>query len=433
MRQVILHIGMPKTGTTSIQNSLYNIDRDGFRTVGFAERNHSAPMRTIFSENRLNYHGWKNRGYTDNQIIEKKAEYENILEEELRDESVGCFLISGEGMSGLNESEQLNLCEFFTARNLKVRVIYVVRDPISFAASANQQHAKIGSKALKIINPGYKRRISGFIKGCGYENISIFKYEDLIEKGLIKSFSEIIGIELEEKGRLNESLTAEGLALLYALNNIKTATLGSKINFDARLCIVNAIRDFFSKPNGFKKLNLSKFQLMNEAVAKDLVWLEKKFGISYPLPVKAEQQKQIHDEYPSAECLSEFFGGYALNYETSESVADNLEKLYSKILRNVELVSQIKSLENEEKWPDDLNILKQAIELGDERHSVYRKASIISHRLKDMNNAITYAKQAVDAKDNNDTTRANHKKRLAELLRIAGQLGDGLSVVHETE
>ena len=64
---------------------------------------------------------------------------------------------------------------------------------------------------------------------------------------------------------------------------------------------------------------------------------------------------------------------------------------------------------------------------------MYRKASIITHYLKEMNNAITYVKQAVDTKDNNNTTRANHKKRLAELLRIAGQLDDGLSAVHETE
>ena len=338
MRQVILHVGMHKTGTSSIQDSIYNIDSDGFRTVGFAEKNHSIPMYTIFSENRLNYHIWKNKGYNDNQIIEKKVEYENILEEKIRDESVDCFLLSGEDMSGLTESEQISLCEFFKERSFKVRVIYVVRDPISFAASANQQRAKGGAKSLVKINPIYKRRISGFLKGCGHENISIFKYEHLVQGGLIKAFSEIIGVSLEEKPRANESVTSEALALIYALNNINTPTRGSEINFNARLAILNGIRTFFSKSNGFKELTLTKFDLVNKAaVAEELVWLEKNFGISYQLPVKEGHQELVYDECPSAECLSEFFGGYALKYEASMSLADNIENLYARFLRISEI------------------------------------------------------------------------------------------------
>ena len=348
MREVILHVGMHKTGTTSIQDSLYNIDSNGFRTLGFAEKNHSFPMYTIFSEKRLNYHIWKNRGWNDNQIVEKKVEYEKILEEEIRDESVDCFLLSGEAMSNLTESEQINLCEFFKERNLKVRVIYVVRDPISFAASSNQQYAKGGAKALTKINPRYKKRISGFIKGCDHDNVSIFKYELLAKKGLIKAFSEIIGFTLDEKPRRNESVTSEALALIYALNNIKTSTRGSEINFNARRATIRAISSFFSKSNGFKKLTLTKFDLVDEAVAEDLVWLEKNFGISYQLPVEAGQQELVFDEYPSAECLSEFFGGYDLHYEASESLADNLENLYAKFFRISDINSQLKSLTSEQ-------------------------------------------------------------------------------------
>jgi len=66
--------------------------------------------------------------------------------------------------------------------------------------------------------------------------------------------------------------------------------------------------------------------------------------------------------------------------------------------------------------------IQRSIELGDERHSVYRQASNISHRLNEIDDAITYAKQAVNAKDNNDTSRADNKAHLANLLRIAGKL-----------
>ena len=78
-------------------------------------------------------------------------------------------------------------------------------------------------------------------------------------------------------------------------------------------------------------------------------------------------------------------------------------------------------------------VIERSIDLGDERHSAYRQASNISHRLKVSDAAITYAEQAVDAKDNNDTTRANHKEHLANLLRITGQLDDALAAVVENE
>ena len=77
--------------------------------------------------------------------------------------------------------------------------------------------------------------------------------------------------------------------------------------------------------------------------------------------------------------------------------------------------------------------IQRSIELGDERHSAYRRASNISHRLKEIDDAIAFAKQAVNAKDNNDTTRAIHKEHLANMLRIAGQLDDALSAVDEFE
>ena len=433
MKEVILHIGMHKTGTTSIQDSLYGIDSNGFRTIRFAEKNHSIPIYTIFHENKLNYPIWKNQGYNESQIIEKKAAYEKILEEEISDESVDCFILSGEDMSNLTENEQINLCEFFKERNLKVKVIYVVREPFSFAASANQQNAIGGTRALAKVNPGYQRRISGFIKGCGRENISIFKYEQLIQDGLIKTFSEIIGVTLTEKPRRNESVTAEALALIYALNNIKTSTLGSEINFNARVYIVNAIRTFFSQTNGFNKLNLKKFDIVHEDVCDDLVWLEESFGISYQIPVKAEQQELVYEESPSTEILFEFFGNYGLNYQASMPLADNVENLYTKFLRFEEIHSQVQNLAKQKKLLDALNLSKKALELGDERHSAYRQASNISHRLKELDDAITFAKQAVNAEDNNDTTRANHKEHLVNLLRITGQLDDALTAVDEDE
>ena len=46
------------------------------------------------------------------KLMKKKAEYKKILERELTNDGVNVFLLSGEDMSALKESEQQNLCEF---------------------------------------------------------------------------------------------------------------------------------------------------------------------------------------------------------------------------------------------------------------------------------------------------------------------------------
>ncbi|MDO6569264.1 tetratricopeptide repeat protein [Alteromonas sp. 1_MG-2023] len=75
--------------------------------------------------------------------------------------------------------------------------------------------------------------------------------------------------------------------------------------------------------------------------------------------------------------------------------------------------------------------IRRSIELGDERHSTYRKASDLSHRLQDFDDAIRFAKQAINAKNNNRQSRQNHKVHLANLLRIAGKFDDALNIVDE--
>ena len=349
MRDVILHIGMHKTGTTTIQNSLHKINQNGFRTVGFIEKNHSIPLFTIFSENRFNYHIWKKRGLTNSQIFTKKIEYENILEDELSNQNVDVFLVSGEGIANLTEDEQINVCRYFQKKNFRVRVIYIVRDPISWAISANQEIAKGGARTLLKVIPDYKRRVLGFIKGCGHENILAFKYEDLIQNGLIRSFSEIIGCELKEVAWENESLTSEALSLIYCLNNISIPTFGSQINLSARAEAIKALRLFFSKSNGFSELNLEKFNLLDPSVGVDLDWLQKALKISYKVPSTEREQGLVFEKYPSIESLSEFFGIYCIKYHSSLPVGFNIENLYQKFLWFSKIDEKVNNLISQKK------------------------------------------------------------------------------------
>ncbi len=72
MKEVILHIGLHKTGSTSIQNALKGYNKNGVKSVAFEEVNHSIPMYTIFSEKRYNYHIWQKAELTKIDIDKKR-------------------------------------------------------------------------------------------------------------------------------------------------------------------------------------------------------------------------------------------------------------------------------------------------------------------------------------------------------------------------
>jgi hypothetical protein len=332
MKQIFLHIGMHKTGTTSIQNSLHDVDGNVIRTVRFKEKNHSIPIYTIFSEKRYDYPIWKVKGLSTEEIDNKKDEYLRILSQELSINSSSKLIISGEDMSILSEVEQEDLCRFLKSKDFSVKVIYITRDPVAWAVSMNQQRAKGGAKKLSKINPEYRRRLQGFINGFGIENIYVYKYEDLIKKGLINSFSEIFGVKLEDKGHLNESMSTEALTLQYIFNNIEFSEKATNLSLIARNAVGEAIRNFFSVKNGFQKLKLEGFDLVDAAVEEDLIWLKEYFSITYSYPTSFTTELSDLNAIPDPKNLSSFFEKNSHKYNDTLSLNENFENLFNDFL-----------------------------------------------------------------------------------------------------
>ena len=79
MKEVILHIGIHKTGSTSIQKALKGYNKDGVKAIGFEEENHSIPMYTIFSESRYDYPIWRERNYCRGDIEKKKSDVKDAI------------------------------------------------------------------------------------------------------------------------------------------------------------------------------------------------------------------------------------------------------------------------------------------------------------------------------------------------------------------
>ena len=342
MKEVVLHIGMHKTGTSAIQSSLREYESNGIKYASFSEENHSIPFYTIFSKNRNNYHIWRKRGLNPSAILAEKQAYHDILLKDLSDPNVDRLIFSGEDMSSLSHSEQANVATFFLEKQCSVKVILVVRDPFSYATSATQQMIKGGHKDLGRINPSYQQKLSGFSEVLPVECIRVYDYADLIAgDGLMTNFGNILGVTLQDQGKVNESMSLEALAIILQLNRLPIKTSGSQTRFVARNTIVNMCISFFSIDKGFEKLaGYRDASLLVETAYQDCEWLYDTYGIDYRPLFESPDDSSLKERLDGSvvrcvDHMPDFFKQLGCEFRKELGVEANLENAFNFVYRSL--------------------------------------------------------------------------------------------------
>ena len=251
MKKVILHIGSHKTGTSSIQASIENYNFNRTKTLNSFGQNHSIGFYTIFSKDFFNYHIWKNEGLSKDQIIEKKQNFLDKLNEQLNDQAVDTLIISGEDISVLEPDEKISLINFFTSKKLELKIIYFIRNPMHFCISSMQETIKNGRKNferfLSLPSHNYSK-IKPFLKNLPEGSVHVYNFDESIKKhgDITKAFASYLNLSNLPRIRINESLNEIPLKILYRLNNIPFNTLGDSKKFETRKKFTNELIKFFS-------------------------------------------------------------------------------------------------------------------------------------------------------------------------------------------
>lgn len=334
MEKVILHIGMHKTGTTSIQSAIKNFEGNRVKVASFEETNHSIPMLTIFSKHRLDYHHWQKKGFTKFEINELKRKYIEILDKDLCDKDYDKLIISGEGIIGLDASDLQIMIDFFKGYNLNINIICYVRDPLDWLVSNTQERIKGLMPVLKN-KTGFKPLIQKFLDLVSKDNIKVFKFEEVIKshKSVVQHFSEILSIKLFEYPKINKSLTPFQLALTARLNEVPIKIIGNKKRYMIRQKIFNHIKNIDS--NNQHKLKLDKQYFMNllsENIEEDCEWLNKNFGIKYEIN-RGDCSKNIEDYFEeilsnSTSQIKNIFKFFDVPYDPKISLTYNFLEIY---------------------------------------------------------------------------------------------------------
>ncbi len=233
-RRVIIHPGLPKTGTTAIQEAFFKNRKALRQNHGLLypglDENHTQPILALFRKDALTNIRFANM--TPPSLIRYQAEVKTKLEAEIRASDWHTLFLSGEGISTLKVEEWQEFLDWLRGMGLdQIEVVFSVRDGLDLVRSTIQQNIKSGLLLeSQFENPPILRsraRLMPIMKSLGRDRISIWDFDKgrKSDAGLLAHFCESLGLTPQVCALIsqtsvfqNESLSQPGVDALAARN-----------------------------------------------------------------------------------------------------------------------------------------------------------------------------------------------------------------------
>lgn len=300
MKNCIIHIGMHKTGSTSIQNSLQNFNDDNFLYADLGEPNHSIAIYTLFAANPENHHIHRARRQNVAAMQEYIRPIQTKLEFALKEAKEKTLIISGEDIGALSSEGLVKLRQYFQDRDYKLSIVGYVRSPAGYQASSFQERVKHGVVKqinLEALYPNYEKKFSKFDEVFGRENVHLWKFDaKLFPNGcVVQDFCARLGINLphERICRKNESLSRQAVSLLYIYQKFGQLAGGKAMSAPEAQILGNALAEI-----GTDKFRFSP-DIVRPCLEKnqtDIEWMEQRLGQSLCEELGEHQFGDIRDE-----------------------------------------------------------------------------------------------------------------------------------------
>jgi hypothetical protein len=230
MPRCILHLGMPKTGSTSIQETLYHGLRvPGFRYVSFGEVNGEGILLTCFSQDYgENYHYHQKLGLSRNQLARVRASLLSrldILVERSRQRRE-TLILSGESAWAMSRNEFASIRDYFAQRGYTIDVYVYLRFWTRWLESNFQERIKQGETRFEVLPASRQRYVeySGQLQALDavFERDHVFPAwfapQAFPQRCVVLDFCGRAGIPLPARfvRRQNDGISMDALKLLLA-------------------------------------------------------------------------------------------------------------------------------------------------------------------------------------------------------------------------
>jgi hypothetical protein len=283
----IVHIGMPKTGSTALQNSLFSHIAD--ERVAYAAlpiANHSGIIYSMFSSSPEKHNLHLNSKHSEEDIEVYNANNKALLVEGFRNHSTSIEIISGEDIYHLGQDENaLHRMKAFLEENFKqIIIVGYVRPPKSFMESAFQQLVKyhhLSHFDFPLFYPHYTIKLENFDRVFGRENVHLWKFDpkSFPHGDITLDFCGRLEIktDVQHALRANDSISQEAIALLFAHHKYGHNYDFGIQNTPLSYRLVESVATIGKGKFKFSKIFTDSIL---ETYKADLVWMEERMDVS---------------------------------------------------------------------------------------------------------------------------------------------------------
>lgn len=279
-REALIHIGMHKTGSTSIQRTFAKYADDAWRYVDLGHPNHSRALALAFRDPPAP------RFVRGRDPAQLRKDMRRALKAQLAldDRSV---ILSAEDLSYFPADSIKALLGLLSRHVDCYRVLGYLREPTSLVSSSFQELLKRRLPNLDHAQrfPKYKKRLAPWVAQAGRENCDfvLFDRAHLRDGDLLRDFAHRVGVSpdyaVDHAASANEGMSAELAALIFAIRCRIDQDQGQQPPVEAMRRMMKGLADFGAGKLGFSEDSLQDAFAEN---ADQIAWAEDALGCAFP-------------------------------------------------------------------------------------------------------------------------------------------------------
>jgi len=332
MKRCWIHIGMHKTGTTSVQRGLAKIKKPGnwkLLKVG-GSPNMGKALHAMFATDAHKFHWFVKEGKGPKKVAKLGAKLRERLRNVIMKSEVENIIISAEALTLLDYADVAAMQKFLAPYFDEIRVIGYIRPPIAYKMSMFQQQVKHGKSnfALSKVKLSYRKRFEKYDEIFGRKNVILKKFDpkSFPKSCIVADICQEIGITLPDDFSLrnaNTSLSREACGILYAYRKFGAGYGVGKTVINENKQIILPL---MAMEGGKFKVSEAIATESIAAEQEEILWAEKRLG--QPLADKAEDVgTEVQGEEDLLTIKRSTCEAYAAKFEEIHSIPVPLEKL----------------------------------------------------------------------------------------------------------
>jgi hypothetical protein len=315
MRRCIIHFGLHKTGSSSIQEALFASNLGPNATYLHFDTPFIGPkLMTAFCRP-----AWRLVAFLRDVSEADRASAKLALQRLVEATPEATLIISAEDVSQFQEVELAEFIDFLRGNDLAPEAVAYVRDYRSWCESFFQQSAKYGNWGPSLFPLGsnaYRFAIEKFDRLLGREKVTLWKYDraQFPQGSVVKDFFRRlqIGEPPSEATEVNSGLCTEAVKFMRAFHASNLRPVNNMRDMVGRYLLANHLRTMPGPKVRFHP------ELMAERMKLDVLdldWIERRLGES----VREDRHEESVAETIRSEADLERFSAKSLEWLSRES------------------------------------------------------------------------------------------------------------------